>query len=92
MTGNWQTPVPATVPFWLKPVRIFGLFLLTTFIESSRVFTIPSIQLHLRLMLADTPFPHGSSVSQVTVGGMARIVYGGRETRGEANLAIDAAE
>jgi hypothetical protein len=40
----------------------------TTFSKSSHVFTIPSIPPHLRLMLADTPFPHGSGASRVTVG------------------------
>jgi hypothetical protein len=54
--------------FWPKPLSIFGLFLLTTFIKSSHVFTIPSIQPHLHLMLADTPFPRGAGVSRVTVG------------------------
>ena len=54
--------------FWLKPVSIFGLFLMTAFIESLHVFTIPSIQPHLRLMLADTPLPHGFGASRVTVG------------------------
>jgi hypothetical protein len=68
MTGEPSDPVPATVPFWLKPVSIFGLFLMTAFIESSHVFTIPSIQPHLRLMLADTPLPHGFGASRVTVG------------------------
>jgi hypothetical protein len=68
MTGYWRDPVPAPVPFWLKPVSILGLSLLTTFLESSHVFTIPSIQPHLRLMLADTPFPRGSGVSRMTVG------------------------
>jgi len=42
------------------------------------VFTIPSIQAHLRLMLADTPSPHGSGASRVTVGtvsaGSVRVV------------------
>ena len=71
MTGYYQDPVPAPVPFWLKPLSIFGLVLITTFIESSHVFTIPSIQPRLRLMLADTPFPHGSGVSQETVGTMS---------------------
>jgi hypothetical protein len=33
------------------------LVLITTFVERSRVFTIPSIQARLRLMLAETPFP-----------------------------------
>jgi len=71
MTGYYRDPVPATVPFWLKPIRILGLLLITTFIESSRVFTIPSLQPLLRLMLADTPFPRGSGASRVTVGTMS---------------------
>ena len=78
MTGYYRDPVPAPVPFWLKPGSILGLLLITTFIESSHVFTIPSIQPHLRLMLADTPFPHGSGASPETVGtmseGSARVV------------------
>ena len=68
MTGYYQDPVPATVPFWLKPVSILGLLLITTFIESSHMLTIPSIQPLLRLMLADTPLPHGSGASRMTVG------------------------
>jgi hypothetical protein len=64
--------------FWLKPGSIFGLVLITTFSKSSHVFTIPSIQPRLRLMLADTPFPHGSGASQETVGtvseGSVRVV------------------
>ena len=68
MTGEKQDPVPATVPLWPKPLSIFGLPEVTTFIKSSHVFTIPSIQPHLRLMLTDTPFPRGSGVSRVTVG------------------------
>ena len=59
------------MPFWLKPLSIFGLVLITTFIESSHVFTIPSIQPHLRLMLADTPLPHGFGASRVTVGALS---------------------
>ena len=78
MTRYYQDPLPAPVPFWLKPVSIFGLVLITTFIESSHVFTIPSIQPRLRLMLADTPFPHGSGARQETVGtvseGSVRVV------------------
>jgi hypothetical protein len=78
MTRYYQDPVPAPVPFWRKPVSIFGLVLITTFIKSSHLFTIPSIQPRLRLMLADTPFPHGSGASQETVGtvseGSARVV------------------
>ena len=71
MTEYYQDSVPAPVPFWLKPVSIFGLVLITTFIESSHLFTIPAIQPRLRLMLADTPFPHGSGASQETVGTMS---------------------
>ena len=78
MTGYYRDPVPATVPFWLKPLSILGLLLITTFIESSRVFTIPSIQPLLRLMLADTLSPHGSSANRVIVGtvsaGSVRVV------------------
>jgi hypothetical protein len=53
---------------WPKPLSIFGLLEVTTFIKSSHVFTIPPIPPHLRLMLADTPFSHGSGASRVTVG------------------------
>jgi hypothetical protein len=78
MTGYYRDPVPAPVPFWLKPDSIFGLVLITTFSESSPVFTIPSIQPHLRLMLAETPLPHGFGASQMTVGtvseGSVRVV------------------
>jgi hypothetical protein len=68
MTRYDRDPVPAPVPFWRKPGSIFGLVLITTFSESSHVFTIPSNQPRLRLMLADTPFPHGSGASHETVG------------------------
>ena len=78
MTGYYRDPVPATVPFWLKLVSIFGLLLITTFIKSSHLFTVPSIQPHLRLMLAETPSPHGSGASRETVGtvseGSVRVV------------------
>jgi hypothetical protein len=67
-TGEKPDPVPATAPFWPKPCSIFGLLEMTTFSKSSPVFTIPSIPPPLRLMLAETPFPHGSGVSRVTVG------------------------
>jgi hypothetical protein len=77
VTEYYQDSVPAPVPFWLKPGSIFGLVLITTFIESAHVFTIPCIQPRLRLMLAETPFPH-SGASQETVGtvseGSVRVV------------------
>ena len=78
MTGYYRDPVPAPVPFWLKPGSILGLVLITTFIESSHLFTIPSIQPRLRLMLAETRSPRGSGASQETVGtvsaGTVRVV------------------
>ena len=43
MTKYYQDSVPAPVPFWRKPLSIFGLVLITTFIESAHVFTLPSI-------------------------------------------------
>ena len=68
MTGEKQDPVPAPVPLWLKPVSIFGLAEVTTCIKRSHVFTIPPIPPPLRLRLAETPSPHGSGASRVTVG------------------------
>jgi hypothetical protein len=61
-------PCTRSSAFWLKPLSLFGLLLITTFIESSHLFTLPSIQPRLRLMLADTPLPHGFGASQKTVG------------------------
>ena len=72
MTGEPSDPVPATVPFWRKPVSIFGLFLMTALIESAPVCPIPSSQPRLRLMLAETPLPHGFGASRVTVGTLSR--------------------
>ena len=63
MIGYYRDPIPATVSFWPKPGSIFGSLLITTFIESAHVFTIPSIRPQLRLMLAETSFPHGSDAS-----------------------------
>jgi hypothetical protein len=78
MPGYYRDPVPTPVPFWLKPLSILGLVLITTFIESAHLFTIPSIQPRLRLMLAETPSPRGSGASRVTVGtvsaGAVRVV------------------
>ena len=71
MTESSQDSVPATVPFWLKPLSILGLVLITTFSERSHLCTLPSIQPRLRLLLAETPFPHGAGASQETVGTMS---------------------
>src|SRR2546425_835222 len=48
-----------------------GYLRAATFSKSSPVFTIPPIQPPLRLMLAETPSPHGSGASRVTVGTMS---------------------
>ena len=48
MTRKGGVLVPATVPFWLKPGSIFGLFSVTMFIERSPGFAIPSILVPLR--------------------------------------------
>ena len=42
MAGDTSAPAPAALPFWLRPVSLFGLFIITTFIESSRLLTMPS--------------------------------------------------
>ena len=81
MTGYYQDPVPTPVPFWLKPGSIFGLVLITTFIKSSHVFTIPSIQPHLRLMLADTPSPRGSGASESLWVPCPQALYGALPSR-----------
>ena len=39
--GELGAPIPDPLPFWPKPVSIFGLSRLTTFISSSHVLTIP---------------------------------------------------
>jgi hypothetical protein len=60
--------VPATVPFWLKPVSFFGLSRFTMFIKSSHMLTLPSTLAPLRMKLTDTPSPHGFGASHSTVG------------------------
>jgi len=71
MTGERQAPVPAPVPFWPKPLSIFGLPEVTTLSTRAPVCTIPPIPPPLRLMLAETPSPHGAGASRVTVGTMS---------------------
>jgi hypothetical protein len=84
MTGYYRDPVPAPVPFWLKPVSIFGLLLITTFSESSHLFTIPFIQPLLRLMLADTPSLHSSGASQRLWVPCPQALYGALPSRTSA--------
>jgi hypothetical protein len=59
MTGDTQAPVPAALPFWLRPKSILGRFSLTTFIQSSHRLAMPPTLAPHRLMLADTSSPHG---------------------------------
>ena len=70
--------MPATLPFWLEPVSIFGSFLVTVFSERSRMLTMPFTLAPLRPMLADTPVPRGTDASLATVGtlseGVTRVV------------------
>ena len=40
--GKGDAPAPGHVPFWFKPVSIFGLLVLTTFIGSSPELAMPS--------------------------------------------------
>ena len=37
------TPNAKRIPFWAKPLSIFGLFIVTTFTDSSRLFALPSL-------------------------------------------------
>jgi len=59
MTGDIQAPVPAALPFWLRPESILGRSSLTTFIERSYKLALPSTLAPYRLMLADASSPHG---------------------------------
>ena len=40
-TGDFIAPVPDPLPFWFKPVSIFGLLRVTTFNSGSHMLTIP---------------------------------------------------
>jgi hypothetical protein len=64
---------PCYDPFWVKPVSIFGLLLLTAFIESSHMFTLPSPLAPSRLMLAGPSLPCGSGG---TLSGVATLSEG----------------
>ena len=59
MTGNERVPVPATSPFWLEPVSIFGSFSITEFIKGLHMLTIPPILAPIRVMLTDASIPRG---------------------------------
>ena len=47
------------LPFWLKPISIFGLSSLTEFINSSPELALPFSLAPFRMMLADLLLPHG---------------------------------
>jgi hypothetical protein len=49
-------------------MSIFGLFVLTTFNESSHMLTIPSTLALTHMMLAGEPFPHGLGAGLATTG------------------------
>lgn len=40
-TGDFVAPVLDHLPFWLKPLSTFGLFVVTTFISDSLLLTMP---------------------------------------------------
>ena len=63
---------------WLQPVSNVGWFGLTTFSARSHLLTIASTLAPLRLLLPDTPVPHGSGASQMTVGYFVRRLPTGR--------------
>ena len=60
MKGDRSTPLPTTVPFWLKLLSCFSLLLMTTFIKSLHMLTIlPTLgplclklQIHIRLTVS----------------------------------------
>ena len=55
-----QLPYRSTVPVWLKPLSIFGLYFLTTFNSSSHLLAIPSDpSSRTALMLAVAISPRG---------------------------------
>jgi hypothetical protein len=55
-----QLPYRSTVPVWLKPLSILGLYFLTTFNSSAHLFAIPSNpSSRTALMLAVAISPHG---------------------------------
>jgi hypothetical protein len=69
MTGKWTIPVPCYGALLAQASQHLWL---VAFHDVYRAFTCvhqyhPSWS-HLRLMLAETPFPHGSGASRVTVG------------------------
>lgn len=55
------TPCSRHVPFWGKPVSVFGLLAMTTFIESSHALAIPSI-LALSVVRSQRHLPLAASV------------------------------
>ena len=59
--------IPDPLPFWPKPVSIFGLSQFTTFISSSHVLTIPHHPSPEHLMLALAVSSHDFTATLVRV-------------------------
>jgi hypothetical protein len=77
MTEEEEASVPRYIAFWLKPKSIFGLLVLTTFIHSSHLLTMPSTLALLRLMLAETRWPHGLRAPLTRTGYIVRAAFDG---------------
>jgi hypothetical protein len=54
-----NTELSNHLPFWPKPISIFGLSRLTEFINSSLSLALPLSLAPFRMMLADSLYPHG---------------------------------
>ena len=66
MTGHFGDPVPAVLPFWPKPVSIFGLFIHNDVYQE---FACANHTIHpgplSAVMLAEVPSPRGSGAALV---------------------------
>src|SRR3972149_644963 len=65
--------VSGHVPFWSKPISIFGLLKVTTFISGSRMLAMPSNPCPLTAsMLAVTVSPRGLAAALAGVGSLSQ--------------------
>ena len=72
MTGEEKAPVPAALPFWLRPVSILGRLEVTTFIESLHMLAMPS-----------TLAPHRLDAGRCTLASRFECPLAGRDTLSE---------